>query len=59
MKSYGIKIMLAILFIVVSLFLTNDLGVIKIEKTAMDVMGLSFTLHQTGIEYQSIRPSVQ
>lgn len=35
MKSYGIKIMLAILFIVVSLFLTNDLGVIKIEKTAI------------------------
>ena len=35
MKSYGIKIMLAVLFIVLSLFLTNDLGVIKIEKTAI------------------------
>ncbi len=35
MKSYGIKIMLAVLFIVFSLFLTNDLGVIKIEKTAI------------------------
>lgn len=35
MKSYGIKIMLAVLFFVVTLFLSNDLGVIKIEKTAI------------------------
>ena len=35
MKSYGIKIMLAVLFFVITLFLSNDLGVIKIEKTAI------------------------
>ena len=35
MKNYGIKIILTIIFFVVSLFLSNDLGVIKIEKTAI------------------------
>ncbi len=35
MKNYGIKIILAIIFFVISLFLSNDLGVIKIEKTAI------------------------
>ncbi len=35
MKSYAIKIMLAFIFVFLSLFLTNDLGVIKIEKTAI------------------------
>jgi len=35
MKNYGIKIVLAIIFFVISLFLSNDLGVIKIEKTSI------------------------